>query len=190
MRILLAEDGPAGGSQLELLLGMAGHEVQRACSGYEAFAAFEREPFPVVVADLAVAGMNGYELCRRIRDRVTPEYNYFILLVKTGLELNFSRAEAAEVDDVLTLPVDPDILRARIRVADRILTLYRERDRLRGLIPVCAYCKKIRKEPGLWQQIEAYITEHSDAMFTHTICPECAEREFPDSLRARQAQHH
>ena len=45
---------------------------------------------------------------------------------------------------------------------------------LRGIIPICATCKKIRNDEGLWQQIEAYIVEHSDADFSHSICPDCA----------------
>lgn len=186
MRILLAEDQPQGGSQLELLLELAGHRVLRVLSGGQAFAAFEADPFPVVVADLAFKGMNGFELCRNLRARVKAEYVYIILLVKAGTEFRFQEAEAAEADDVLTLPVEPDILRARLRVAERMLNLYQELDRLRGLIPICAYCKNIRQEQGLWQQLEAYITTHSHALFTHTICPECAEKEFGEAMRARR----
>ena len=180
MRILLAEDCPHGGNRnrLQLLLEMIGHNVERVTSGAEAFARFEAEPFPVVIADLAFPDLNGFELCRRIRGRQKTEYVYVIILVPPGMEFCFQEAESADVDDVLLLPVKSDILRARLRVAERMLRLYEELDRLRGLIPICAYCKKIRQEQGLWEQMEAYITEHSHALFTHTICPECAQREF------------
>ena len=47
---------------------------------------------------------------------------------------------------------------------------------LRGLIPICATCKKIRDDQGLWRQIESYIQEHSDADFSHGICPDCAAK--------------
>ncbi len=47
---------------------------------------------------------------------------------------------------------------------------------LRGMLPICAWCKKIRDDKGYWQQVEMYVQEHSDATFTHGICPECAEK--------------
>jgi len=51
---------------------------------------------------------------------------------------------------------------------------------LRGIIPICAACKKIRDDKGYWNQIESYIKEHSEADFSHGICPECAEKLYPD----------
>lgn len=51
---------------------------------------------------------------------------------------------------------------------------------LRGFLPICASCKKIRDDAGYWNQIEGYIQEHSDAVFSHSICPECARRLYPD----------
>jgi hypothetical protein len=52
--------------------------------------------------------------------------------------------------------------------------------RLNGLLPICASCKKIRDDKGYWNQIEAYIRDHSDAEFSHGICPDCAKKLYPD----------
>src|SRR5262249_13946630 len=52
--------------------------------------------------------------------------------------------------------------------------------KLSGLLPICASCKNIRNDHGYWEQIEAYIQEHSEAEFTHSICPACAERLYPE----------
>jgi len=183
MRILLAEDNP--NPRIQLLLEMAGHAVVRAESAAQAMLFHDEAPFPVIVADLAIPGLSGYELSRKIRERATAEYVYIILLVAPGQEFRFEEAEAANVDDVLVLPVKPDVLRARLHVAERMLNLYEELNRLKGLIPICAYCKRIRQDQGFWQQIEAYVSEHSHATFSHGICPECAEREFADLRRAR-----
>lgn len=188
MRILLAEDVPREGSNLQRQLEQAGHRVVRAASGAEAFRCFEAEPFPVIVADLVLPDLDGYELCRQVRARNLSEYVYFILLVVEGREFQFRRAEAADVDDVLTLPVNVEVLHARLRVAGRMRDLYRELDRLGGLIPICSYCKKVRQDQGLWQQIEGYLSEHSQALFTHTICPECGEREFGEVFRAKRKE--
>ena len=51
---------------------------------------------------------------------------------------------------------------------------------LSGFLPICASCKKIRDDKGYWNQIEAYISEHSEAEFSHGICPECAQKLYPD----------
>jgi K+-sensing histidine kinase KdpD len=51
---------------------------------------------------------------------------------------------------------------------------------LRGFLPICASCKKIRDDNGYWTQIEGYIKEHSEASFTHSVCPECARKLYPD----------
>lgn len=50
---------------------------------------------------------------------------------------------------------------------------------LRGIIPICANCKKVRTDEGHWQQVEAYVRDHSDAEFSHGICPECAKALYP-----------
>lgn len=54
---------------------------------------------------------------------------------------------------------------------------------LRGFIPICASCKKIRDDKGFWQQIEVYITAHSDAVFSHGLCPECAKKLYPEFVQ-------
>ena len=51
---------------------------------------------------------------------------------------------------------------------------------LSGMLPICASCKKIRNDQGYWEQIEQYIGEHSEAVFTHGICPDCVKRLYPD----------
>jgi hypothetical protein len=60
---------------------------------------------------------------------------------------------------------------------------------LSGLLPVCASCKKIRDDNGYWNQIEAYVREHSEADFTHSICPDCTKKLYPDLLRKRKGSH-
>ena len=50
---------------------------------------------------------------------------------------------------------------------------------LHGLLPICAWCKRIRDDQGYWQQVEAYVHQHTGADFTHGICPECMEKQRP-----------
>jgi len=52
--------------------------------------------------------------------------------------------------------------------------------KLSGMLPICASCKKIRDDKGYWKQIESYIKEHSEAEFSHGLCPECAKKWYPE----------
>ena len=65
------------------------------------------------------------------------------------------------------------------RTAKQTSELTKEVKMLSGLLPICAYCKKIRDDSNHWQQIEQYVTEHSDALFTHGICPDCTKKYYP-----------
>lgn len=56
---------------------------------------------------------------------------------------------------------------------------------LSGLLPICASCKKIRNDKGYWEQMEIYIRDHSEAEFSHSICPECAERLYPEHYKKK-----
>jgi phosphoserine phosphatase RsbU/P len=95
----------------------------------------------------------------------------------------------AGADDYLVKPVNLSELRARLHVGVRVVTL-QERlankvtelqatldkvRQLRGLLPICSYCKRIRNEQNCWERVEVYVTEHTDAKFTHGICPTCLE---------------
>ncbi|MBP1750639.1 MAG: putative sensor with domain [Deltaproteobacteria bacterium] len=58
---------------------------------------------------------------------------------------------------------------------------------LNGFLPICASCKKIRDDKGYWEQLEGYITKHSEARFSHGICPECAEQLYPQLSRKQNS---
>jgi two-component system OmpR family response regulator len=74
LRILLVEDGSRTGSQLSFLIERAGHAVLHAVSGRQALACHEADPFPVIIADLSFPDLDGFELCRQVRDRTRSEY--------------------------------------------------------------------------------------------------------------------
>jgi DNA-binding response OmpR family regulator len=176
MKILIAEDEPVAARILQRALETFGHEVALASNGQEAWEAFDRDPVRLVVSDWLMPGLDGLELCRKIRDREKTPYTYFILLTsqETRPE-NYDLATEAGVDDFLTKPLDRPTIRMRLRVAERILRFTTEIKQLQDLIPICAYCRKIRNDGNYWQLVETYIKEQTGSNFTHGICPECTE---------------
>jgi len=63
---------------------------------------------------------------------------------------------------------------------DELSSALAEVKTLSGFLPICAACKKIRDDKGYWNQVEGYIQKHSDAQFSHSVCPECAKKLYPD----------
>ena len=62
---------------------------------------------------------------------------------------------------------------------DKLMKALKEIKTLSGLLPICASCKKIRDDKGYWNQMEGYIQQHSDAQFSHGMCPDCAKKMYP-----------
>jgi hypothetical protein len=74
------------------------------------------------------------------------------------------------------------------RVSCELATALTHVKTLRGLIPICAWCKRIRDDQGYWNGVETYLHTHTEAAFTHGICPDCMEKERPDrETETRQA---
>jgi DNA-binding response OmpR family regulator len=184
VKILVAEDDVVSQKVLKLNLERLGHEVVTANDGAAAWVAFDREPVRIVVSDWMMPEIDGLGLCERVRGRAATEYTYFILLTaKTGKE-NYQLAMQTGVDDFLSKPLDRDELVNRLRVAERILGFTTQIRQLKSLLPICAYCRKIRDDQNYWQQIESYIHQHTGSDFSHSICPECYETVVKPELAA------
>jgi DNA-binding response OmpR family regulator len=135
----------------------------------------------IVVSDWVMPDIDGLELCRRVRARKDAPYVYFILL--TGKRISpgdYAEAMNEGVDDFLTKPLDIDALRTRLRVAERIVQLTERVRTLEGILPMCAYCRRIRDERGRYQGLEEYVSDKTPAQFSHGVCPDCAKKHFSD----------
>jgi len=133
VKVLIAEDDPASLLLLKAQLRRLGHEVTAARDGQQAWAALEKDAHAVVVSDCQMPEVDGFELCRRVRAAAGDgPYTYVILLTAHESKEEYERGMKAGADDFLGKPLDPDQLQARLRVAERIVTLEREVARLKG----------------------------------------------------------
>lgn len=205
MRILIAEDDPVSSRILVATLAKWGHEVVATENGLEAWQALQAENAPALaILDWMMPVMDGAEVCRRVRQspRIIPPY-IILLTAKHGVEELVKGIEAG-ADDYLTKPYHRDELRVRVQVGARIVALQtglaervealedalEQVKQLQGILPICGYCKKIRDDQDYWQHVESYITAHSEAKFSHGICPLCYDENIKpqlESLRSAKA---
>jgi len=197
MRILIADDDAVSRRLLERTLQDWGYEVAIARDGAEAWAALSGEDRPqLAVLDWMMPGLDGPELCRRTRAMDAQIPVYVILLTARAERADVVAGLEAGADDYVIKPFDRAELRARLHVGARVLQLQLSlADRVReledalskvkllqGLLPICAYCKRVRDDRNYWQQVENYVTDRSAARFSHSICPSCYEREVRPQL--------
>jgi len=191
MKVLVAEDDPVTARLLERLLTREGYEVEAYVDGEGAANALFREGSPeIALLDWILPGLSGVELCRRLRAHPMGRFKYAILLTAKGEEKDVVAGLDSGADDYIAKPFSQTKLLARLRVGRRVLDLQRELatrvqdleaalrevHQLRGFIPICSYCKKVRNDQDFWQRIEEYISERSGSQFSHGICPDCEKR--------------
>jgi len=187
MNILIAEDDPVSRTFLEVTLIKWGYEVIVTHDGNEAWEAFQRKTPTIAILDWMMPGIDGAEVCRRARavERSIPPY--LIMLTAKSEKEDVVQGLCAGAHDYITKPFNRHELHARIKVGFRIAELQRSlADRvvdlegalsrvkhLQGLLPICSYCKKVRDDDNYWQQVDSYISKHSEVEFSHGICPDC-----------------
>jgi PAS domain S-box-containing protein len=117
-----------------------------------------------------------FEFQSRLRTKNEAEYH--VLWSSTAI-LN----DDGTLDFIIVTGIDITALKRAEREKEKLIldlqAALTKVKTLKGLLPICANCKKIRDDHGYWQRVEEYIRDHSDAEFSHGICPECAKRLYP-----------
>ena len=195
VKVLIAEDNFLVGEMIQGVAEDAGCVVVgRATDGRQAVEMTTELHPDVVLMDIKMPDLDGIEAAEIIQIRCptpvviltaydTPEMvkaagaagvGAFLAKPPKARELGQAIVIAkARFGDLLSLRRTNDALQRRTKELEVALAKIKT---LRGLIPICASCKKIRSDKGFWQQLEDYLTEHSEADFTHGICPECLEQ--------------
>jgi len=193
-RILVVEDETIVAMDIANTLRKLGHEVTGTVpSGEQAVASVKENKPDLIFMDIGLkGGMDGIETAARIRSQYGIPVIYLTAFVD---EKTLDRAKATIPAGYITKPFEENDLRIAIEVGLYRAKLETEREALikelqeamskiktlSGLIPICAWCKKIRDDKGYWQTVEQYIGEHSQAEFTHGMCPECQKKYIPEN---------
>jgi DNA-binding response OmpR family regulator len=180
---LIAEDHAASRRLLAAILESMGHEAEVAADGEEAWTKLSAQPFGLLISDWMMPGLDGLELCKRVRARKSAAYTYVILVTAKVAKEDYRAAMAAGVDDFITKPFEGDYLESRIKVADRILTLQHAVVQLEGLLPICSYCKRIRDAEDRWIPIDSYVHARAPVEFSHGMCPTCYQEKVEPELK-------
>jgi AmiR/NasT family two-component response regulator len=206
VRVLIAEDDYLNSEMIKGLLEEAGYTVAgEAADGFETIEMTRSLQPDVVLMDIKMPDMDGLEATRRIYESCpTP------VVVLTAYERSelVEEASAVGVGAYLVKPPNAREMERAITIAmarfDDLMELHRlnaelqvgneARERLilelqealaqvrtlSGLLPICSSCKMIRDDEGYWNQLEAYIQDHSEVVFSHGLCPECAKKLYPE----------
>ena len=209
MSIFIIDDSVDNRMLFKYILENAGYtDVLTAGSAHDAFKVLGMENpseadsvVDLILMDIMMPEMDGIEACRQIKSVERLRDIPIIMVTARTEEKDIEDAFSVGAMDYITKPLRGIELLVRSRSA---LSLKKEIDRrknreqellnlnrelknsietiktLRGLIPICANCKKIRDDKGYWNQIESYIQKHSEAEFSHGICPECARKLYPE----------
>jgi DNA-binding response OmpR family regulator len=196
-KILIADDSDVAREYCGSHLDESEFELFFAENGIEAIRVANAQELDVILMDVMMPEMDGVEACRRIKSNQSLKGTSIIMITSVE-DLNvLESAFDAGAADYIGKPVQAVELMARLRSVLRLQDEMEARKRhekelelknqeleraldevrtLRGFIPICAWCKKIRNFDGFWLQMERYIERHSYATFSHGICQECAAK--------------
>ncbi len=241
--ILIVEDSPTQAILLQDLLEKNNFHVDAALNGKQALTMLETIVVDLVITDIVMPEMDGYELCRAIKsDEKLKEIPVFLLTTlsepddiinglacgashfvtkpydndalisavqyaminrdirsrrhsELGLEVffagqrHFINAERIQILDLLFSSYENAILQKKKleqvnkeleKTNEELVKALKDVKTLKGLIPICSNCKKIRDDTGFWNEVEVYVQEHSNAEFSHGLCPDCAKKLYPE----------
>ena len=195
IKVLIIEDNDEHVELLCRILSKAENiyfDTERAglmCSGLELL---EKKNFDVILSDLGLPDSMGIETFEAFHSR----YPDIPVIVLTGLDdenTALSAVQGGAQDYLVKGQIDTRQLTRSILYAIERQKLITELEKsrkeiktLQGLLPICAWCKNIRDDKGYWKNLETYIQEHTDAAFTHGICPKCmkkVERELYEKMK-------
>lgn len=196
-RILVTDDSEINTKIVERILKNEHFEIVTALGGLEALEKISKESFDLILLDIVMPDLSGFEVCQKIREN--PETRDIPVIFLTGKDDAESLLKGFEVggQDYVTKPFQAAELLARVHTHVALKLTYDKQEilitklknalaqvkQLNGLLPICSSCKNIRDDKGYWTQVEFYLTEHADVDFSHSICPDCMKELYPKQYK-------
>lgn len=196
--VLYAEDDSFTMNSILSMLKKKVQKIATATNGKEGIEVFNQSPTDLIITDIKMPEMDGLSMCREIKGR-RPQTQIIVTTAYSDLAYMLEAIDIG-INQYVLKPIDMSRLYLAIDKCYETINLQRQLQRyyeereallkelqeslqkiktLRGLVPICSSCKKVRDDKGYWEQIEAYIASHSDAEFTHCLCPECLQKLYP-----------
>ena len=195
MRVLIAEDDADSFELLATLLNSFGHEIVGVDNGDDALKIMQRTDKPMLaILDRVMPGMSGVEVCRKLREQECDNPPYIILFTALSSEANIVEGLDAGADDYITKPFDFYELNARVGAGQRIIKLQASLSSrvkeledalghvktLQGILPICMHCHSIRNNQESWQQLDDYLSQHTDAKLSHGVREKCLKEHYDE----------
>ena len=195
--ILLVDDTPANLGVLFEALEEANYHVFVVTSGEAAMESVSLRLPDLILLDVMMPGIDGFETCRRLKSmNATKEIPVIFMTALDGTVDEVQGFQLGAVD-YITKPIQIEKVLVRVKTHLTIRKLQKELKEknseleralasvrtLKGLLPICANCKKIRNDNGYWEQVEVYVRQHSDVQFSHGICPDCMITLYPEYFK-------
>ncbi len=195
--VMVVDDDPMNLDIMLLYLEEWGFHTLIAQNGERALQQLAHGQPDVMLLDVMMPGLDGFETCRRMKAReATAQIPVIFMTALDDLEHKVKGFQVGAVD-YITKPFQQEEVLARVRTHATLRTLQKNLEkknrqleqalaqvtRLSGLLPICANCKKIRNDKGYWEDVTVYVRQHSEADFSHGICPDCAHELYPELYR-------
>ena len=192
LRVLVVDDDALISNVIQDELESGGHVViGRAADGRQAVQMAEELRPDAILMDVEMPEMDGVQATRMIQEKCPCPVILLTAYDDPTLVALASRAgagaylvkppDAASLSRTLAITVArfADMMELR-RLNSELQKALSEIKTLRGILPICAWCRKVRGDKGYWQQVESYVQEHTSAEFSHSICPDCMDMHFPE----------
>jgi CheY-like chemotaxis protein len=190
---MIVEDEFLIAQELQERIESLGYQVISVVdSGEEALVQARREPPQVIIMDIRLQGkMDGIETARALREELGIPSIYVTAYADDSMLDDAAKTEHSGYlikpyrDKELQAAIEAALYKAemereRREVVESLRNSLAEGKRLGGMLAICSECKKVRNEQGDWQAIERYVREHSEATFSHSLCPGCVKKLYPD----------
>lgn len=162
----MVDDVPENLKVLGTLLQEEDVDISMACSGAEALEVAKADPPSLILLDVMMPGMDGFEVCRRLKKDIQFALTPVIFLTALADTEDIVKGFEAGCVDYVTKPFKAPELRMRVRT-------HLQLHQLRSLLSICMFCNRIREEDGGWLRVETYMQHHTGVHFSHGLCPEC-----------------